>query len=381
MIIHNLFVSVIAATSLTLLLGSASVAGYEAATEPPVAPPVWKKLTTEPFRGKQDDIFFVTPEIGWYVNGSGKIYKTTDGGTTWVKQLDKPGTYFRCLGFLDENHGFAGNIGLDYFPNVSDATPLYETKDGGATWNPVTTITGPTVKGLCAIHILRKPFINAGKLDYKTTIFAGGRVGSPAFLLRSDDNGATWQSTDMGADCAMILDVYFRTPEVGILCAGSDADVSKSNALILLTKDGGKTWKKVYQSNRPYEITWKGAFPTEKTGYVTVQSYNPDKTITQRYVAKTTDGGETWSEIPLVSDWAVREFGIGFSDENTGWVGGMQTSYSTTDGGKSWIPVAMGTAVNKIRLLKTPDGLVGYAIGLDVYKLDTRPSKPSVGEK
>jgi photosystem II stability/assembly factor-like uncharacterized protein len=300
MIINTLFAATVAVVSLALFPGDSSVAASspQATATPPVTPPTWKKLTTEAYRGKQDDIFFVTPEIGWYVNGSGKIYKTTDGGATWVKQLDKPGTYFRCLGFLDENHGFAGNIGPDYFPNVSDTTPLYETKDGGATWNPVTTITGPAVKGLCAIHILRKPFINAGKLDYKTTIFAGGRVGSPAFLLRSDDNGATWKSTDLGADCAMILDVYFQTPEIGLLCAGSDADVSRSNALILRTKDGGKTWKKVYQSTRPYELTWKGSFPTDKTGYVTVQSYNPDKTASQRYVAKTTDGGETWAEIP-----------------------------------------------------------------------------------
>jgi hypothetical protein len=40
-----------------------------------------------------------------------------------------------------------------------------------------------------------------------------------------------------------------------------------------------------------------------------------------------------------------------------------------------------GTAVNKIRLLKTTDGTVGYAIGVDVYKLDTRPTKPLEGAK
>lgn len=50
----------------------------------------WTKLDTEPFRGKQDDIFFLTAELGWYVNGSGKIYETTDGGATWIKKLDQP---------------------------------------------------------------------------------------------------------------------------------------------------------------------------------------------------------------------------------------------------------------------------------------------------
>jgi photosystem II stability/assembly factor-like uncharacterized protein len=327
---------------------------------------LWEKLPTEPYRGKQDDIYFVTPEIGWYVNGAGRIYKTTDGGTTWKKQSDKPGTYFRCIGFIDEKHGFAGNIGLDYFPGVTDTTALYETTDGGETWNPVQT---PPITGLCAIDILREPFINAGNLDEKVTLFAGGRVGGPGELLRSDDRGKTWQKVMLPAECGMILDVRFLNRQTGIVCAATDPDVRKSRALILKTTDGGKTWKSVYQSQRPFELTWKCAFPTEKTGYVTIQSYNPDKTVSKRYIAKTTDGGDTWTEILLTDDFTCREFGVAFLNENTGWVGGMQTSYQTTDGGKTWTPVKMGTAVNKIRILKTPTEVIGYAIGIDVYKM------------
>ncbi|HEX8637922.1 MAG TPA: hypothetical protein VF692_07670, partial [Pyrinomonadaceae bacterium] len=144
----------------------------------------------------------------------------------------------------------------------------------------------------------------------------------------------------------------------------------KSNALIITTSDGGKTWTKRYQSNRPYETTWKSSFPTRKIGYVTVQNYNPDKNITQRVVAKTTDGGKTWKEINLVNDFNVREFGIGFVDEKRGWVGTTIGGYETVDGGKTWKPVEMGKAVNKIRLLKTETGFVGFAVGLDLYKLD-----------
>lgn len=32
---------------------------------------------------KQDDIYFVSENTGWYVNGYGKIFKTTDGGKSW----------------------------------------------------------------------------------------------------------------------------------------------------------------------------------------------------------------------------------------------------------------------------------------------------------
>lgn len=97
----------------------------------------WQKLNTDRYRGKQDDIYFVNDRVGWYGNGAGKIYKTDDGGQTWIKQLDQAGTYFRCLAFIDEQHGFAGNIGPGYFPNVSDTNPLYETKDSGQTWSAV----------------------------------------------------------------------------------------------------------------------------------------------------------------------------------------------------------------------------------------------------
>ncbi|MDQ3714039.1 MAG: hypothetical protein M3388_17730 [Acidobacteriota bacterium] len=329
----------------------------------------WTKLKTEPFRGKQDDVFFITPDVGWYVNGSGKIYKTIDGGTTWTLKLNKPGTYFRSVGFASEQRGFAGNIGTEYYPNVTDTTPLYETSDGGETWQAVEAVNERMIRGICAIEIVKKPFINAGKLDYKTTVYAGGRVGGPTRLLKSEDGGATWQSIDLSRYCQMILDIKFFDAKNGIISAGSDAAVEKSNALILMTTDGGKTWSKRYQSNRPYELTWKSSFPTRRVGYVTVQNYNPDKKVSQRVIAKTTDGGKTWKEIPLVNDFNLREFGIGFIDKNRGWVGGSTGGYETLDGGKTWKSVEMGKAVNKIRLLKTENGFVGYAIGVDLYKL------------
>jgi len=138
----------------------------------------WKKLNTEPYRGKQDDITFVDENTGWYINGYGKIFHTKDGGTTWEKQLEKKGTFFRTIAFIDKNIGFAGTVGTDYFPNVTDTIPLYGTKDGGKTWNPV-KYTGPYVKGLCAIDIVKEQYINHGKTDFKYHLYAVGRVGSP----------------------------------------------------------------------------------------------------------------------------------------------------------------------------------------------------------
>ena|SRR5579884_2794521 len=105
----------------------------------------WSKLPTEHYRGKQDDVFFINSQVGWYGNGAGRIFKTSDGGRTWTKTYEKPGTYVRAIGFIDAKVGFFGNIGTGYFPGVSDEQPLYRTDDGGSTWVPVTAIAGPQI--------------------------------------------------------------------------------------------------------------------------------------------------------------------------------------------------------------------------------------------
>ena len=328
----------------------------------------WKKLDTERYPGKQDDITFIGENEGWYVNGYGSIYHTKNGGVTWEKQLEKKGTFFRCIAFVDSLNGFAGTVGTDYFPNVTDSIPLYGTRDGGKTWMPV-DYKGPYVKGLCAIDIVKEQYINHGKIDYKIHIYAVGRVGSPANMMVSHDGGETWTSNSMNNDCKMLFDIKMFDKNYGFVCAASDEDMEKSNALILKTSDGGKTWKKVYQSNRPFEGTWKASFPTKEVGYVTIQSYNPNPNVKQQRIAKTTDGGETWQEINLVADAGAREFGIGFIDENHGFVGTMNTGYETKDGGKTWTTVNLGMACNKIRIYKDANGKTyGYAIGVDVLK-------------
>jgi len=261
-----------------------------------------------------------------------------------------------------------GTVGTDYFPNVTDTIPLYGTKDGGRTWKPV-PYKEPYVKGLCAFDVVKEQYINHGKIDYKTHIFGVGRVGSPANILISHDGGETWTSRSMNADCKMLFDIKMINKNTGFACAATNEDISQSNALILKTTDGGATWKNVYQSKRPFETTWKASFPNDLVGYVTIQSYNPDATVKQQRVAKTTDGGNTWVEINLTEDATAREFGIGFIDENHGFVGTMNSGFETLDGGKTWSKTDMGRACNKIRIYRTANKKIyGYAIGVNVYK-------------
>lgn len=329
----------------------------------------WKKLDTEPYKGKQDDIFFVDEYNGWYVNGYGKIYHTVNGGATWAMQLEQKGTFFRCIAFVDTLTGFAGTVGTDYFPNVTDTTPLYKTTDGGKTWQAV-AYKGHRVKGLCALDIVREPFNNHGELGYKIHIYGVGRVGSPASLMTSHDGGATFASMDMAPYCAALYDIKMFSKNEGFACASSDIDIEKGHAMIIKTTNGGATWKRVYESNRPFENCWKMHFPSKEVGYATVQSYNPDTTLTVQRFVKTTNGGKSWKEYKLCDDYKARSFGVGFINEENGFIGTVSTGYQTADGGATWTKTDLGRACNKIRIVTAPDGRVyGYAIGVNVFKL------------
>jgi len=190
-------------------------------------------------------------------------------------------------------------------------------------------------------------------------------------MMVSHDSGKTWKSHSMMDDCQTLLDIKMIDKNTGFACAATNADASQSNALILKTTDAGKTWRKVYQSTRPYEITWKASFPTDQVGYVTIQSYNPDQTVDQQRIAKTTDGGETWTEVNLVKNARARQFGIGFVNKNHGFVGTMTSGFETKDGGHTWKAIDLGRACNKIKIYRDdPKNIFGYAIGVNVYKME-----------
>jgi photosystem II stability/assembly factor-like uncharacterized protein len=47
----------------------------------------WTNIAGAPTTGgKQDGIHFISKDTGWVVNGSGKIFKTTNGGLSWLQQ-------------------------------------------------------------------------------------------------------------------------------------------------------------------------------------------------------------------------------------------------------------------------------------------------------
>lgn len=334
----------------------------------------WKTLPTESYPGKRDDISFADAQHGWYGTGKGDLFATADGGDSWTKVASKPGTFIRALGFVDAKTGYIGNVGTEYYPGVTDTTPLYRTDDGGVTWAPV-NLGGKTIAGVCAIDILRTSRIYQGVLEPRIVITAAGRVGGPTGIIRSTDSGKSWTVIDMGDKAGMILDVKFLDEQTGLVFASTSRDSATTNGLILRTTDGGKTWTEVYRGTRPAELIWKASFVSAKIGYATVQSYDPTRTT--QVIAKTVDGGKSWTELPMVENAAARQFGIGFVDALHGWVGTMAGGYYTADGGKSFTPAPVARAANKFRVVPSANGngsgKTVFAIGTQVQRLDSVP--------
>lgn len=358
------------AAALAALVFAAPLAAEEAAPAPAAASAAgeWRTFTTEAYRGKRDSISFVDENHGWYGTGAGDLFATKDGGATWEKVASRPGSFVRAVGFVDRQNGFIGNIGTDYYPGVTDTTPLYRTRDGGRTWEAVDTGEA-TIKGVCAIDILTVKRIYQGTLVPRTVIHAAGRVGGPTGMLRSVDGGATWSVIDMSAHAGMILDVKFFDEMTGLVFAATNADPAQAEGLVLRTTDGGKTWTEVYRSGRKFELIWKASFPEgSETGYATVQSYDPERAT--QLVIRSDDKGKTWREIEMAQDKTARQFGIGFVSKDVGFVGTAAGGFATRDGGVTWERAPIARAANKFQTVPTATGQRLYAIGTEVQAID-----------
>src|SRR6185295_17214145 len=290
-----------------------------------------------------DDVYFVSPDSGWVVNGAGEIHRTTDGGQTWTHQTTVA-NYLRCVGFATSLKGWAGAL---FGPPL-----LYVTNDAGVTWTAITGIPNPQPTGICGLSV-----VNA------SVVYGVGRYdGPPATLIKTTNGGATWTTLDMAPYATSLIDVHFFDPLNGIAVGGTGPNLTDRHAVILSTSDGGATWQTRYASNRPGgEWCWKISFVNRRQGFVSIER---EDGLAPTYLAYTADGGTTWGEIPFVTDYD--EQGVGFVSGLVGWVGGWTgDTYETLDGGASWHLAGFGVFLNRVRFLNP--GL-GYGVGEGVYK-------------
>jgi len=340
----------------------------------------WHALPAAPISWRFDDIYFVNPQMGWAINANydylspnqyGRIFKTTDGGNTWQKLKDSANTFFRSVGFADSLTGWVGNLAdtIDTnslgIPITSDTIPLYQTNDGGITWNPA-VLPNPHPAGICGISVVTD-----------SIVYAYGRFYGPAGYVKTTDKGTTWVFTDMNSMAIGLVDGHFFGPDTGFI-TGMGTD---HKAIILSTTDGGATWNYCYHSTgSDTDEVWKIFFPSRNIGYASIEYQGRTYPYSSNWYLKTTDGGLTWVENPFIAPYD--EEGIGFINDSVGWIGGdfRQHTYKTTDGGNSWAidftfgvetpPYSFGDPgffINRFRSVG-PDLM--YASGNTIYKLN-----------
>lgn len=327
------------------------------------AQPTWQALPNAPTTSRHDDGFFINENLGWVV-GRGRIWKTIDGGKSWIKQFDHGDIYFRSVGFLDSLTGVAGNLGTNEFGGQTDTNLIYRTTNGGSSWEPVNNFIGPKPRGICGLCVIND-----------SVIVGVGRVRGPVYFLKSTDKGATWHTKSMSDYAMELMDIYFTSPDTGFVVGGNGEVNEKAHGIILHTTDGGETWSNVFTSSQLGEWCWKINFPSRNVGYVSLQR-DTGKVVN---FVKTIDGGKTWQEHFFnASGYYVQ--GIGFLNDSVGWIGGNSTftTFETTDGGESWHDAHFGSRVNRIRRVNDS---VAYAMGETIYKYENRSTTDIVEHK
>ena len=299
------------------------------------AQPAWRELEGIPVTWRYEDIHFLTPNLGWAADGVGSsVYKTTDGGLHWTQQTVPPDLYYRNIEFLNENVGFLGSLS----PN------FYKTNNGGTNWELVVGLP-PEVQAICGLDAVG---------DH--TIYGCGAWFGPAYVIKSNDSGETWQYIDMSAYAESLVEVLFVDENTGF-ASGGDFD----GGIILKTIDGGTTWSKIYQSDVYGEFVWKlqRLFSNPQIMFGSVESIAP----LNGKLLKSADGGVSWvsKEVPDTDIQAV-----GFITENHGWMGGHNSGFlETFDAGTTWNDTGFGMGLNRMQIF---DSNLVYCSGEVVYK-------------
>ena len=327
----------------------------------------WRRTNAPVASSRTDDIWFVDENTGWAVNSNGQILKTTDGGASWREQLNSD-AYMRCIAFANPSVGWAGTVSFE--------DRLFATRNGGDTWSKVTNLPELPAK-ICGITVLgERAVVGSGTNE----------PGDQAAVVMSRDGGASWTVRDMGNMATLLVDNHFVSPDRGWVVGGwsdkPEATREDVVPVVLYTEDGGETWRNlvdgIADTLRVGEWGWKIQFINDDIAVIALEAFD------WAAILRSEDGGMTWTRLE-VNDPQVNANieGIGFINENTGWVGGWGdrgfqrgASSVTHDGGQTWDDSnEIGRFINRFRFIGSPLR-VGYASGWTVYKYSRDPVPP-----
>lgn len=390
----------------------------------PPSQSVWQRTNAPQASSRTDDIWFPDPDTGWLCNSSGFVCKTEDGGETWKPQFFLPpnltingvgiSPYLRTIEFANHDVGWFGALTSgagDYYKVL-----LHHTRDGGETWSPVDNLPADTPPGICGLAVVNEHVVyGAGTND--PNVNKGGPLQAPG-VIKTTDGGANWEliTGERLGSPDNLIDIHFFDEQYGYVVGGKYADscpayklgydaypqYARLKPVVLRTRDGGATWTNVIEKltdslpcgSWGWKFFWLENNP--RVIFVSVENF------TDGLILKSLDGGDSWTHHPIndrrlnggsITANADLE-GIGFIDENTGWVGGWGNTefigdYNsfTRDGGLTWeaqdyVPSASSSdvrrSVNRYRFFDLGDRLIGYCSGESVYKLVFKHGQDSI---
>ena len=216
--------------------------------------------------------------------------------------------------FVDADNGWA--CGALNEAAAQEGGFIINTRDGGKTWKLQMGDPHSATRAVAKLF-----FLDATH---------GWATQNGSKLLRTTD-GENWETVGNGSPGWAFS---FISPQIGFHLEGER---------MLITKDGGASWKENYQCRAKVEVDGLPhdetchmqaiTFPTPTVGYV-VTSDLSDKSSA---IIKTIDGGKTWNVASFIPQSTGLDNSLGFADENAGFVITYQSNLMATyDGAKTW---------------------------------------------
>jgi photosystem II stability/assembly factor-like uncharacterized protein len=247
----------------------------------------WRKLSVTSEALDFRDIDAIDERTAYVLSiGNGpasRIYKTSDAGATWTMQFknadDK--AFLDAMSFWDANHGIV------FGDSVDGQFYILTTENGGATWSrlPAASLP-PALENEGAFAASGTNIAVFGK----THAWIGTGAAARARVLRTTDQGHTWQIADtplaVGPSTG-IFSIAFRDAKHGVIVGGDYTKEQQAVDNLAVTNDGGATWKLVkglsgFRSVVAYVPAMK------RPALVAVGPAGGDYSL---------DDGETWSPI------------------------------------------------------------------------------------